>query len=355
MAVTGSAARKPRKFSSEIATRGKTPLIVSLIGPSGSGKTFSALRLATGMQRERGGEIFFVDTESLRGRHYADRFKFRHVPFEAPFGSRDYLDAIQYCASSGAGVIVIDSMSHEHDGPGGMLDFRDEEWTKLGRRGETSLLSWGEPKKARKELLTGMVQLNLAFVLSFRAKEKIKPAPKGAKSNAPEKLGWQPITGAEFQYEATVQLPLPPGSDGVPMCFPDEPAAQRVVKVPTQFRELLMTGKHQLSEDIGQALGRWSCGGAPPAGIAAGPIDQVIMALETCSIPEELEAIRTQALPIFQKASTGDRRRMSEALNGAKERVLSISDAFASRRPSQPVDDDRDPDPSDDEPEDVPT
>ena len=32
MAFTGSA-RKPRQFSSDIATRGKTPLIVSLIGP----------------------------------------------------------------------------------------------------------------------------------------------------------------------------------------------------------------------------------------------------------------------------------------------------------------------------------
>ncbi len=342
--------RTIRKFSSEIATRGKTPLIVSLIGPSGSGKTYSALRLATGIASERKGEIFFIHTESLRGRHYADRFKFRHVPFEAPFGSRDYLDAINHCANSGASVVVIDSMSHEHDGPGGMLEFRDAQWASVGRSQQTSLASWSEPKKARKELLTGIVQLNLAFILCFRAKNKIKPAEKDAKSRAPEKLGWQPITGPEFTYEATAQLILPPGSDGIPMCFPDEPAAQRLVKVPDQFRDLLMKGKHQLSEEIGASLGRWSCGGAPPGALATTPIDEVILSLETCSIPEELEAIRARARPLFDRAGTSDRRRMSDAMQAARDRVVSIRDAFASSSRQERADDD--PDPSDDEPED---
>ena len=78
-----------RTFEDKPAVRTATPLLVGLIGPSGSGKTFSALRMATGIQRVSGGEVFVVDTESRRSLHYADKFKFRHVEFHAPFGPLD--------------------------------------------------------------------------------------------------------------------------------------------------------------------------------------------------------------------------------------------------------------------------
>jgi ABC-type cobalamin/Fe3+-siderophores transport system ATPase subunit len=113
-------------FTDSPAARIATPLFTGIVGPSGTGKTFSALRLATGMQRVTGGEIFGIDTESNRMLHYAPlpgekadpmrgKFAFRHVPFAAPYGSLRYLAAIRYCASKGAKNIVIDSGSHEHD------------------------------------------------------------------------------------------------------------------------------------------------------------------------------------------------------------------------------------------------
>jgi ABC-type sulfate/molybdate transport systems ATPase subunit len=74
-----------RTFTDSPAVRESVPLLVGLMGASGSGKTYSALRIATGMQRVAGGEIFVIDTESKRSLHYADTFKFRHVPFDAPF------------------------------------------------------------------------------------------------------------------------------------------------------------------------------------------------------------------------------------------------------------------------------
>jgi RecA/RadA recombinase len=91
-----------RKFAVSDAKRERVPLLIGLTGPSGGGKTFSALRLATGIQTVTGGDIYFIDTESRRALHYADKFKFKHVPFEAPFGSLDYLAALQFCVKSGA-------------------------------------------------------------------------------------------------------------------------------------------------------------------------------------------------------------------------------------------------------------
>src|SRR5690242_13140717 len=104
-----------RKFEDTEAVRSPTPLLFGLIGPSGAGKTYSALRLATGMQRVFGGEIFVVDTESRRALHYAKDFKFRHVEFAPPFSPLDYLAAIEHCVTKGAKTIIVDSMSHEHD------------------------------------------------------------------------------------------------------------------------------------------------------------------------------------------------------------------------------------------------
>ena len=72
-------------FTDYEATRRDLPLLLALVGESGGGKTFSALELATGIVRQNGGEIFFIDTEANRALHYADDFKFLHVPFYAPF------------------------------------------------------------------------------------------------------------------------------------------------------------------------------------------------------------------------------------------------------------------------------
>src|SRR5690349_20053750 len=93
----------------------RMPLFVGLVGPSGSGKTRSALRLAVGMQTVSGGEIVFINTEGKRGTMDLDMFKkpdgspaIHHMPFEAPFASLDYLDAILEAQKFGAKTIVID-------------------------------------------------------------------------------------------------------------------------------------------------------------------------------------------------------------------------------------------------------
>ena len=58
--------RAPRSFEDKPATRERVPLMIGLMGPSGGGKTYSALRLATGIQRVAGGDIFMIDTERRR-------------------------------------------------------------------------------------------------------------------------------------------------------------------------------------------------------------------------------------------------------------------------------------------------
>lgn len=270
--ATGSA----RVFQDVPAVRSWSPLIIGITGAQSAGKTYSALRLATGIQRVIGGEIYFGDTEAGRGLHYSEYFKFRHIPFEPPHGPADYEGLIDHVAKkvgNGRGVCLLDSMSHEHDGDGGVLEqieeFLDEkcgdDW---GKRQSMNFVAQVRPKRARKHLNRRIVALgrNLVFILCYRAEEKIKPRKKGdargdgkERSNEPELLGWQPITTSKLPFDMTVRFLLTPGCDGVPLLLPPNPAERLLVKNPRQFRDWFVEGE-QLSEEMGERMARWAAG-----------------------------------------------------------------------------------------------
>lgn len=289
----------PRQFSHSTAVRSMVPLMVGLFGPSGSGKTYSALRLATGIRRVSGGEIFVIDTEADRALHYAPKsgevadsergkFDFKHVPFGSPFSPLDYLSAIEYCLSKGAKTIVIDSMSHEHEGPGGVLEWHQSEVERLSggdeRKAErVKLGAWSAPKAARRRLINTILQLKLNAIFCFRSKEKLKVEP----GKPPVQLGWMPIAGEEFLYEMTVNALLYPGSKGVPTWHPDHPGEKQMLKLPRQFH-MLFEDPVPLSEDIGQTLAQWAAGDTVDHGAA------VKEAITTADSVAALEAITPQ-------------------------------------------------------------
>jgi hypothetical protein len=249
-----------RIFTNTPAHRDQVPLLVGVMGPSGGGKTYSALRLATGIQQVSGGDIFVIDTESRRSLHYADQFKFQHVPFGAPFGSVDYLEALRYCVKQGAGVIVVDSMSHEHEGEGGYLDSHGKEvermagndWAKQER---VKMAAWIKPAGNRRRLISGMLQLNANFIFCFRAKEKTKPV----KGGGIQELGWMPIAGDEMLFEMTLNCLLPPQAKGVPQWKSDQVGEKLMMKLPRQFEKLFADGR-ALDEAHGTALAEWAKG-----------------------------------------------------------------------------------------------
>jgi ABC-type dipeptide/oligopeptide/nickel transport system ATPase subunit len=250
-----------REFTVKAGVREAVPLLLGIMGPSGGGKTFSALRLATGIQRVTGGDIYGIDTEARRMLHYADRFKFKHLQFDAPFRSLDYLAAIKHCAAQGARIIIIDSMSHEHEGPGGMLDFHDREYERLGNKESVNMLAWKRPKAERRDLLNGILQIPASFIFCFRAKEKIKMVKndRGKQEVVPQ--GWMPIAGEEFVFEMTASCLLLPRANGVPTWESGEPGERTMMKLPLQFQTIFSESK-PLSEDIGEQLAQWAAGGA---------------------------------------------------------------------------------------------
>jgi hypothetical protein len=309
-----------RTFDDRPATREATPLLVGLVGPSGSGKTFSALRLATGIQRVVGGDIYFIDTEARRGLHYAERFTFRHLPFGAPFSPLDYLEAITHCVKKGATTIVIDSMSHEHDGPGGVLEMHQAEHERMGGREGTKMLAWSKPKAARRRLINSILQLPCNFIFCFRAKEKLKIE----KGKDPEKLGFMPIGGDEFVYEMTLKCLLLPGANGVPSWRSDFFGEKAMIKLPEQFRQTFAADP-QLTEDIGESLARWSAGAPAAASSSSAPATDLLARYAACSDPATYRALEEERAKVWKKLDVQGKAALKEAAGAAGARVDAAS------------------------------
>lgn len=291
-----------RKFDAHEAVRSAVPLLVGLMGPSGSGKTYSALRLATGIQSVTGGDVYGIDTEARRMLHYADHFKFKHVQFDPPHGSLDYLAAIEHCFNAGAKVIVVDSMSHEHSGVGGMIDFQEAELERLAgndwaKRERVKMLAWQKPKAARRKLIDRILQINANFVFCFRAKETVKPIKKDGKTEIVP-MGFMPIAGDEFLFEQTVNCLLLPKSNGVPTWQSENVGERLMMKLPKQFETMFADAK-ALDENTGRALATWASGSTPSREGGAKPVapsaDDAPQATQTGPAALGLEAMAREA------------------------------------------------------------
>jgi hypothetical protein len=222
--------------------------------------------LATGIQSVCGGEIAVIDTEARRALHYASRFNFLHLDFAPPHGPDRYLEAIRAAVQLGAKTIMVDSMSHEHEGEGGVLEWHEAELDRIAgqdwkKREACNLLGWAKPKAAHRKLINGILQLNVNLVFCFRAKEKVKPMKNDKGKTEIVPLGWQAIAGEEFVYEMTDRFLLPPGVNGVPD-LSAEAWQTGVPKVPEDHRSIVVPGR-ALDEEMGAALARWAQGGKP--------------------------------------------------------------------------------------------
>ena len=244
------------------AKRENVSLLVGIAGGTGSGKTFSAMRLASGMAN--GARFAVIDTENGRARHYADQFDFDYVDLRAPFRPDAYADAIDAAAKAGYPVIVVDSMSHEWDGDGGCLDWQEEEMERLGNREAMKMLSWQQPKKSHRKMVTRLLQVNAHVILCFRAQDKIEMVKEGGKTVVRPKRsltgldGWIPISEPRLPFELTLSVLMTADAPGVP----------KPIKLQDQHKAAVPLDR-PITEQTGTALAAWASGaGTPKAGAA---------------------------------------------------------------------------------------
>ncbi len=254
-----------RQFKIEKAVREMIPLNIGLWSPSGGGKTFSALRLATGIQRVFPGNIVLVDTENKRGKHYADDFEYQHVDFVPPFSPTDYMEMFKQIEVYNPSIVIVDSMSHEHSW---ILEEHEKVSRELAKEWKTTpykagQAAWGRVKTPRKKLVEYLTRTPLNVILCFRAKEKTATVEKNGKTTI-ENIGYQPIAGREYVYEMSVSALLYPGSEGRAYFRTGKSGEDMMTKLEDPMKKIFPNDGIQITEDIGEQLARWAKGDSKP-------------------------------------------------------------------------------------------
>ena len=225
------------------AARENTFLLIAFAGGTGSGKTYSAMQLASGICGDE--PFIMIDTEARRGLHYADKFDFEHVDFQGPFSPDRYTAAIDQATKRGFKAVVIDSMSHEWEGEGGILEMAEKETAKPPK-------NWVRPKLAHKKMMASLLQARTNLIFCLRAQEKLYMDTDKRGKLIVENAGWMPICEKRFMFEMTASLTFDHENPGVvTRALPH--------KIEEQHHAAFPSGK-AITRNSGLLLNRWASG-----------------------------------------------------------------------------------------------
>jgi hypothetical protein len=181
------------------AERKRAKIKMALQGPSGSGKTYSALLLAYGLCNDWT-KIAVVDTENHSAELYANLGRYNTVSISAPYTPEKYSDAIHLCEQAQMKVIILDSISHEWDGSGGILDIH-------GNMTGNSFTNWSKLTPRHNAFVQAILQSNTHVIGTIRSKQDYVLIEKNNKM-VPEKVGLKGVTRDGIDYEFTIVFDL---------------------------------------------------------------------------------------------------------------------------------------------------
>lgn len=167
---------------------------IAISGPSGSGKTFGALTLATAL----GKKIAVIDTENDSASTYADRFEFDTVCLRPAYTVDKFIQAVTAAVRGGYDVVVIDSISHEWVGDGGLLS-KKEELDAI--KGTNQFANWAPISKDHERFKSLILNSDIAIIATMRSKQDYVLSQNDKGKQVPEKVGLAPVQREGMEYE----------------------------------------------------------------------------------------------------------------------------------------------------------
>lgn len=177
------------------STRKHVKIKIAITGPSGAGKTFSALRLASGI----GNKIALIDTENGSASLYSEQFDFDVLELRPPFTPDKYIAAIKEAEKLKYDVLIIDSLSHEWEGEGGILQTKES----LDQKGGNSFTNWGRMTKPHNNFTSTYLQADINIIATMRSKQDYVIEQNDKGKQIPKKIGLKPIQREGTEYEFT--------------------------------------------------------------------------------------------------------------------------------------------------------
>lgn len=193
------------------ATRTGVKALIGLYGKSGGGKTLTALYVARGLVGPQG-KITLIDTESGRGSLFADVVPngYSVIELDAPFTPDRYTEAIEM-AESQSDIVVVDSMSHEWSGEGGVIDLQDEELDRMAgddyrKREACKMAAWIKPKKAHKKFIMKLLRIKCPLICCLRGEEKTHILKEDGKNKVITDEFSSPLFDPRFIFEMLINF-----------------------------------------------------------------------------------------------------------------------------------------------------
>jgi len=256
----------------QTAERKRAKIKMGLQGPSGSGKTYSALLLAFGLCGDWT-KIAVIDSENNSSNLYDHLGKYKVVNIQAPFTPEKYIEAIQLCEKSSIEVIIIDSISHEWEGQGGLLEV-------LNNMIGNSFTNWNKLTPRHHAFIQHILQSPVHVIGTIRSKQDYVLSEKNGKM-IPEKIGLKGITREGLDYEWTLVFEI----DMKHHC------------TATKDRTSLFVGKPEfiITPEVGQKILAW-CNQPPVSNLQTEtrpinekPVDTVMLhRINSCTTIDEL-------------------------------------------------------------------
>jgi hypothetical protein len=181
------------------ATRKKVKLRLGLSAVSGGGKTYSALLLAYGLVGDWS-KIAVIDTENNSASLYSHLGEYNALELSAPYTPERYIQAIKACEDAGMECIIIDSITHEWDGKGGILEIHS---SMTGN----SFTNWSSITPRHQKFIDAILQSSCHVITTVRRKTEYEMIKDGSKTKV-EKAGLKEVTREGFEYELTVNFNL---------------------------------------------------------------------------------------------------------------------------------------------------
>jgi KaiC/GvpD/RAD55 family RecA-like ATPase len=173
-------------------------LRMAIVGPAKSGKSWTALTIAHALAGENG-RVAVIDTENASASKYAEQFPPFDVCELEQFNPDSYVHEIKEAERLGYDVLIVDSLTHAWNGPGGLLETKHL-IAKSGRPGMNDYTAWAEVTPKQNALVYAITHAKMHIIATMRTKMEYSAEQVGGKLKV-TRLGLAPIQRDETEYE----------------------------------------------------------------------------------------------------------------------------------------------------------
>jgi hypothetical protein len=310
-------------FQASDAVRESILLRMALTGPTGSGKTKTALIIATRMVEKMDGlgPVFFLDSEHKSALKYAwsprskTGYKFKHVPMpEDDHSPEAYTAGLDYCEDQGAGVIIVDTLSHLWVGIGGVLELVDEATNKSRTKNGFSE-GWGNLTPRYNRVVERLMSCSAHLIFCMRSKSEwvIQENERGKKE--PVKLGTTAVMreGIDYEPDLSALMTVPNNDLVIDKSRCDKLILGESFKKPgNDFADIIV----EWLTDAEPAMGARTLGEAIAMAVSEGCEGRRGIRRGACEVDRVVQAERGEREPPRHRASAGEGPNRGEPRRG---------------------------------------